>query len=138
MPPFLFTQVAVEQQASYRALLEIRGLPALILATTMSRLAGRIFSLMLVLFALTRFSSPVLAGWLTFAAIAPGLAISPIAGAFLDRAGPTTAVQTDFIASALLATAMSVAGLAGWGIRLSCVGPLDIRPSIRGSRIHRH
>ncbi len=83
------------------------------LATIMSRLAGRMFSLTLVLFALARFSSPMLAGWLTFAAIAPGLAISPIAGALLDRVGPTAAVRIDLIASAVLIAMLGIAGWAG-------------------------
>ena len=50
------------QYASYRALLDVPGLPALMLATTMSRLAGRMFSLTLVLYVLARLSSPALAG----------------------------------------------------------------------------
>ena len=67
----------MEQQNSYRALLKIPSLSSLILAATLSRLAGRMFTLTLVLFVLTRFSSPALAGWLTFAAIVPGLVEAP-------------------------------------------------------------
>jgi Major Facilitator Superfamily len=104
----------VDQQTSYRALLRVRGLLALIVATALSRLAGRMFSLTLVLFVLARFSSPVLAGWLTFVAIAPGLALSPVAGAVLDRAGPTTGVMVDLGASAVLITAISIVGSIGW------------------------
>lgn len=104
----------MEQQTSYRTLLAIPGLLALIFATIMARLAGRMFSLTLILYVLARFSSPALAGWLRFAAIAPGLLISPLAGAFLDRAGPTKAVKIDLIASALLITAVSIAGWNGW------------------------
>jgi len=44
-------------------------------------------SLAIVLYALAHAGSPVLAGWLSFAAVAPGLVISPIAGALIDRAG---------------------------------------------------
>jgi predicted MFS family arabinose efflux permease len=103
----------MEQQNSYRALLKVPGLASLILAATLSRLAGRMFMLTLVLFALTRFSSPALAGWLTFAAIVPGLVVSPIAGALLDRVGPTIAVRIDMIASAVFIAAVSAAGWAG-------------------------
>jgi MFS family permease len=42
------------------------------------------------------------------------LAISPIAGAVLDRVGPTTAIKTDLIASALLMMGVSIAGWSGW------------------------
>lgn len=40
----------MEQQNSYRALLKIPSLSSLILAATLSRLAGRMFTLTLVLF----------------------------------------------------------------------------------------
>ncbi len=61
----------MEQQNSYRGLLKIPGLFSLILATTLSRLASRMFVLTLVLFVLAQLSSPALGGWLTFAAIVP-------------------------------------------------------------------
>ncbi len=98
---------------SYRSLLNIPGLPPLLVAAIFSRLAGRMFVLTLVLFVLARFSSPEWAGWLTFAAIAPGLIVSPLAGAILDRVGPTAAVGIDFVASAVFVAAVGVAGWAG-------------------------
>jgi hypothetical protein len=101
----------MEQQNSYRDLLRISGLSPLIVAVILSRLAGRMFILTLVLFVLAKFSSPALAGWLTFAAIVPGLLISPIAGVLLDRVGPTIAVRIDMIASAFF---IAVISLAGW------------------------
>ncbi len=66
----------------------------------LSRLAERMFSLTLILFVLARFASPSLAGWMTFAALAPGLILSPVAGAILDRTGPATAVRIDVLCSA--------------------------------------
>lgn len=94
---------------SYRDLLRVPDLPALLLATTLSRLGGQMFALTIVLYALTRFASPALAGWLTFAAVAPGLAISPLAGALLDRIGPVRAIGVDMAASAGLVGAMIIA-----------------------------
>ncbi|WP_157660866.1 hypothetical protein [Burkholderia ubonensis] len=73
------------RQDSYRSLMNIPGLSPLLVAATCSRLAGRMFVLTLVLFVLARFSSPELAGWLTFAAIVPGLVVSPVAGAILGN-----------------------------------------------------
>ena len=70
------------------------------LATLLARLAARMFALAIVLYALTRTGSPVLAGWLAFAAVAPGLAISPIAGALIDRVGSVWAISVDMAASA--------------------------------------
>ncbi|KWA70259.1 MFS transporter [Burkholderia ubonensis] len=101
------------RQDSYRSLLNIPGLSPLLVAATCSRLAGRMFVLTLVLFVLARFSSPELAGWLTFAAIVPGLVVSPVAGAILDRVGPTIAVRIDFIASAIFVAAVSAVGWSG-------------------------
>lgn len=58
------------------------------------------FVLTLVLYALARFGSPTLAGWLSFAAVAPGLAASPLAGALIDRFGAARAIAWDMLASA--------------------------------------
>lgn len=104
----------MEQQNSYRALARIPGLTPLIVAATLSRLAGRMFILTLVLFVLARFPSPALVGWLTFAAIVPGLMISPIAGVLLHRVGPTIAVRIDMIASAIFITAISIVSWLNW------------------------
>ncbi|WP_244600734.1 MFS transporter [Agrobacterium sp. LAD9] len=123
----------VEQQNSYRDLLRIPGLSPLIFAAILSRLAGRMVVLTLVLFVLTRFSSPALAGWFMFAAIVPGLLFSPVAGVLLDRLGPTVAVRIDMIASAIFIAAIGVAGWAGWAslpvlfilaVLFSLAGPL--------------
>ncbi|CAN5879466.1 MFS transporter [soil metagenome] len=66
------------------------------------------FLLGIVLYALERFHSPTLAGWMTFATIAPGLAISPIAGAWLDRMGPPRGIMVDMAASAGLLLLLAV------------------------------
>ena len=99
---------------TYRDLMRIAGVPALLLAMTLPRLAERIFALALVLYALAHFSSPAMAGWLTFATVAPGLAASPVAGTVLDRLGPAVAVGIDLGASAALILAIVAAGLFGW------------------------
>ncbi|WP_404294539.1 MFS transporter (plasmid) [Microvirga sp. RSM25] len=104
----------MERQNSYRGLLKIPGLFRLILAASLSRLAGCMFALTLVLFVLAQFSSPALAGWLTFGAIVPGLIVSPAAGVLLDRVGPTIAIRINMIASAVFIAAISFAGWAGW------------------------
>ena len=72
----------------------------LLVAAGLARLASRMFVLVLVLYALARFSSPPLAGWLSFAAVAPGLVASPLAGALIDRFGPVRAISWDMLASA--------------------------------------
>jgi len=91
----------------------MHGVPELLLAACLSRLAGRMFMLAIVLYVLDRFHSPVLAGWVSFASIAPGLAISPLAGALLDRIGAAKAIVVDMAASATLLFVLAVAGIAG-------------------------
>lgn len=76
----------------------------------MARLAERMFVLVIVLYVLDRFRSPALAGWAAFATTAPGLAISPLAGALLDRIGPVRGIAADMATSAVLLFALAAAG----------------------------
>jgi MFS family permease len=99
---------------SYRQLLRVPDLRALLLATALSRLAGRMLSLAIVLYALVRADSPALAGWLAFALMAPGLVISPIAGALIDRAGAAWAITADMAASAACLLALALVDRLGW------------------------
>lgn len=85
----------------------------LALAACLSRLASRMFALVIVLYVLQRFDSPVLAGWVVFASMAPGLAISPLAGALLDRMGAAKAIVIDMAVSAGLLLALAVLDGAG-------------------------
>jgi MFS family permease len=101
--------VNTHRALSYRQLLAAPEVRALLLATCLSRLAGRMFVLAIVLFALALADSPVLAGWLSFAAVAPGLLISPLAGALIDRVGSSWAITVDMIASALLVAILAAA-----------------------------
>jgi MFS family permease len=85
----------------------------LALAACLSRLASRMFALVIVLYVLQRFDSPMLAGWVVFASMAPGLAISPLAGALLDRMGAAKAIVIDMAVSAGLLLALAVLDGAG-------------------------
>jgi hypothetical protein len=102
---------------SYRQVLRLPNVFAVLLATGLSRLASRMFSLAIVLHALATFGSPAIAGWISFAAIAPGLAISPLAGAFLDRAGAATGIAVDLAASAILVVSLAILIAHGMGSR---------------------
>lgn len=98
---------------TYRALLRLPGMAELFLAACLSRLASRMFVLAIVLYVLERFDSPVLAGWVAFASMAPGLIISPLAGALLDRMGAAKAIVVDMAASAVLLLALAAVDIAG-------------------------
>jgi MFS family permease len=66
----------------------------------LARTATTMVELVLVLFALERFHSPGLAGAVTFLALAPGLLLSPVAGALLDRHGRVKLMVVDYIVAA--------------------------------------
>ena len=85
----------------------------LLLATLLSRLAGRMFTLAIVLYGVTQAGSAELAGWLAFAALAPGLVISPIAGSLIDRLGSAWAITVDLTASAVFVAALAMAAEVG-------------------------
>ena len=102
------------QGSSYRQLLGAADVRALLLGTLLLRLAGRMFALAIVLYALARTGSPMLAGWLAFAATAPGLAISPVAGALIDRVGSVWAITVDMTASAACVAALIAVDRLGW------------------------
>ncbi|HUG05275.1 MAG TPA: MFS transporter [Candidatus Limnocylindria bacterium] len=101
---------STDDAPSYRRLFATRGFPRLVASMLVARVAGQMVTLILVLLALQHYDSAALAGLVTFMAVAPGIAASPIAGALLDRHGRTRLVVLDyFIAAASLAL---IAGLA--------------------------
>src|SRR5919201_1195839 len=97
---------------SYRALFGIPGIPRLVASMLLARTAGQMTSLILVLFALERYNSPTIAGLATFLSIAPGLLVSPIAGALLDRHGWTRLVVLDYSVAAISLALLGALGIA--------------------------
>ena len=81
-----------------------------------ARTAQAMTSIALVLFTLEKFTSPTLAGIVTAVSILPGLLISPLAGALLDRHGRIGLIRIDYLVA--MATMLLVAGLSMSG-RLS-------------------
>lgn len=91
-------------------------------------------SIVVILFALQRYNSPQLAGLVAFASIAPGMVVSPIAGALLDRHGRVRLIILDYIvaaASLFLVAGLSLAGelpaalLVAIAMATSITGPLS-------------
>jgi MFS family permease len=87
--------VTPDDRPSYLALLRVPFLARALTGMQISRIAQSMVSLALVLFSLGRYHSPELAGLVTFAGIVPGLVVSPIAGALLDRHGRTRLITLD-------------------------------------------
>ncbi len=85
---------------SYRALLAVPSLTRILLSMAVARIAGAMVSIAIVLFTLSAYRSPELAGAVLFASIMPGLLVSPIAGALLDRHGRTRLVMLDYFVGA--------------------------------------
>ncbi|MFL5679627.1 MAG: MFS transporter [Chloroflexota bacterium] len=99
---------------SYRALFGVPTLARMILGMQIARIAQSMVSVVLVLFALDRYGSPWIAGVVTFAAVFPGLIVSPIAGALLDRHGRVRLVILDYLVALgalVLIAALAVADL---------------------------
>ena len=100
---------------TYRELFRIPSFPRLATGVLLARTASQMMLLTLVLFVLQRFHSPSLAGITVFLSIAPGVALSPIAGALLDRHGRVRLITLDYLVGtvtlALIAASTSVASL---------------------------
>ena len=88
-------------RTTYPELFRIPTFPRLASSVVLARTANAMMQLALVLFVLQRFHSPTLAGLTVFFAIAPGLAVSPIAGALLDRHGRVRLIIVDYTVGAL-------------------------------------
>jgi len=93
---------------SYRQVWRLTHVRELLLGAFLSRLAARMFELAVILYALDRFGSPVFAGWAAFASLGPGLIVSPLAGALLDRMRAGSAILLDMLLSAVLLFSLCV------------------------------
>lgn len=99
---------------SYRALFALPGFGRLVGSALMSRTANQMNALLLVLFVLDRWRSPQLSGLVVLVAIVPGLVVSPIAGAILDRGARVPLIMLDFATGA--AALVLVVMLAAVGV----------------------
>ena len=120
--------------SSYRALLDVPDLGRVLLSMQIARIAQSMISIVMILFALQRYNSPALAGLVAFASIFPGLFISPIAGALLDRHGRVRLIIVDYmvvVTALVLVASLSLANdLPAWLLVViagvaSLTGPLS-------------
>jgi MFS family permease len=96
-------------EPSYAALLRVPGFGRVVVGTLLARLGGAMWEIVLVLFVLQRYQSPSLAGLTVLLAILPGLALSPVAGALLDRQGRLRLMILDYaVTAALMATIVAL------------------------------
>ena len=107
-------EAAPSPTVSYASLLGVAGIPRVLAGALLGRIAAQMLSVALVLFALDRYHSASTAGLVVFAAIFPGLALSPIAGALLDRRGRAGLIVLDFVVAAGALGLIVGLGAAGW------------------------
>ena len=80
--------------------MRVPGFTRLYFGLLLGRMAGSMLFVALVLFVLQRYHSPALAGWTAFMAALPGVVVSPVAGALLDRFGRARLVVLDYAVAA--------------------------------------
>jgi MFS family permease len=132
-------QSVVAQPATYGRLLGVPGFRQLLISSLLTRTASQMWTVGLVLFALQRYHSPSVAGVSLFLLIFPGLLLSPIAGALLDRHGRKRLMTLDFTVAALCLTVIVVLAatnlLPVWGLYALLVGgSITSTLSIAGAR----
>jgi MFS family permease len=92
--------------------MRVPGFTRLYAGLLLGRMAGSMLFVALVLFVLQRYHSPQLAGVTAFAAAVPGIVVSPLAGALLDRYGRARLVVVDYaVASAAMGLIASLSTL---------------------------
>jgi MFS family permease len=125
--------------ATYRRLLRVPGFRQLLISSLLTRTAAQMWTVGLIIFALQRYHSPSVAGVSLFLLIFPGLLLSPIAGALLDRHGRKRLMTLDFVIAAVCLTVIVLLAGAGrlpvWGLYALLVGgSLTSTLSIAGAR----
>jgi MFS family permease len=93
---------------SYRGLLAVPGFARVAFSTVLARLDGQMWQLILVIFVLQRYRSPSLAGLAVLFSVLPGLLLSPLVGALLDRQGRLRLMVLDYGMTAGLTTLIVV------------------------------
>ena len=128
-----------QEPTGYAALLRVEGFPRLVLSLLLGRTAGQMLTVSLVLFVLSRYGSPALAGTAAFLITFPGLLLAPVAGAMLDRYGRAKLVVVDYVVAAavlgLMAGLSAVHALPAAALLTICfIGSLTGPLSAAGAR----
>lgn len=140
--PIASRAVAPERHAApatYRRLLRAPGFLALIASALATRTAVQMWSVATILFALQRYHSPSIAGLSVFLLIFPGLVLSPLNGALLDRYGRRRLMRVDFTVAGLclaaIAALAATRALPVWLLLvLLAIGSLTSTLSVAGAR----
>jgi predicted MFS family arabinose efflux permease len=124
--------------SSYRSLVRIPGLGRVMVAALLGRVGGQMFSVAMVPFALERFHSPTDAGVVVFASILPGIAVSPLAGALLDRIARAPLIMLDFSIAAganALVVVLAYLGILNPGLLIAIAALSSLTYPLSGAGI---
>jgi MFS family permease len=105
---------SVTPAPSYRALFAVPAIGRVLLGMQIGRIAQSMIGIVMILFALQRYNDPSLAGLVAFASIFPGLLISPIAGALLDRHGRVRLIILDYLVVLVALVVTATLSLTGY------------------------
>jgi MFS family permease len=81
------------------------------LASICCKSAARMYQVLLVLFVLAIYHSPGLSGLIVLVSLIPGIVLSPIAGALLDRRGRVLLMGVDYLVAGLSVTSVMTLSL---------------------------
>ena len=81
------------------------------LASISCKSAARMYQVLLVLFVLAIYHSPSLSGLVVLVSLIPGIVLSPIAGALLDRRGRVLLMGVDYLVAGLSVTSVMTLSL---------------------------
>jgi MFS family permease len=129
VPPASLPEPPPGASPSYRRLLQVRGFRPLIVAALFSRTSLIMSSVAIVLFSLQRFHSASAAGLSVLLLVLPGLLLSPITGALLDRFGRKRLILLDYAVAAggvLLIAALAQTGHLGFGVMLAVLSVVSL------------
>jgi MFS family permease len=93
-------------ETTYRDLRIVPGFFHLMLASICCKSAARMYQVLLVLFVLAIYHSPGLSGLIVLVSLIPGIVLSPLAGALLDRRGRVLLMGVDYLVAGLSVTSV--------------------------------
>jgi len=99
------------EDSSYRSLFKVSGFTQLLASALAARIATQMFSVLLVLFVLETRHSASLSGLVVVCSQVPGIIVSPIAGALLDRGSRISLMVLDYVVASTCITLIGVLSL---------------------------
>src|SRR5215510_14869875 len=93
--------MSAHHHRSYRELFALPSVGRLLVGMQIARIGQSMVGIAIVLYTLASYRSSTLAGLATFFSFLPGIVVSPLAGALLDRHGRTRLVMLDYVLALL-------------------------------------